>query len=102
MHRELKKMSQIIRSGRRADDLMTGLRIAKEFDLQAMLTLATEGYLISDAILDAKVPVIVHPTMQRASTPETFNGHMGNAAFLMDRKIPVAIGTAFEGYVPNT
>ena len=25
-----------------------------------------------------KVPVIVHPTMQRASSPETFNGNMGN------------------------
>ena len=98
----LKKKMPMIFSGHRADDLMTGLRIAKEFDLNTMLTLATEGYLISDEILDAKVPVIVHPTMQRASSPETFNGHLGNAAFLMDRKIPVAICTAFEGYVPKT
>src|SRR6185369_12416668 len=86
----------------RADDLMTGLRIAKEYDLQAMLTLATEGYLIPDAILEAKVPVIVHPTMQRPSSPETFHAHLGNAAFLTDRKIPTAICTAFEGYVPKT
>ena len=98
----LKKKMPIIFSGHRADDLITGLRITKEFDLNAMLTLATEGYLISDAILDAKVPVIVHPTMQRPSSPETFNGHLGNAAFLMDRKIPTAICTAFEGYVPKT
>ena len=98
----LKKKIPIILAGHRADDLMTGLRIAKEYDLQAMLTLATEGYLIPDAILDAKVPVIVHPTMQRPSSPETFNGHLGNAAFLIDRKIPVAICTAFEGYVPKT
>src|SRR6185369_9463789 len=86
----------------RADDLMTGLRIAKEYDLDAMLSLATECYLIPDAISEAKVPVIVHPTMQRPSTPETFNGHLGNAAFLVDRKIPTAICTAFEGYVPKT
>ncbi|MBI3823798.1 MAG: amidohydrolase family protein [Planctomycetes bacterium] len=98
----LKKKMPIILSGHRADDLMTGLRIAKEYDLNAMLTLATEGYLISDAILDAKVPVIVHPTMQRASSPETFHGHLGNAAFLANRKIPTAICTAFEGYVPKT
>src|SRR6202044_49742 len=84
------------------DDLITGLRIAKEYDLQAMLTLATEGYLIPEEIQDAKVPVIVHPTMQRASTPETFHGHLGNAAFLVERKIPTAICTAFEGYVPKT
>ena len=98
----LKKKIPLIFSGHRADDLMTGLRIAKEYELKAMLTLATEGYLIPDAILDAKVPVIVHPTMQRASSPETFNGHLGNAAFLADRKIPIAICTAFEGYVPKT
>ncbi len=98
----LKKKIPLILSGHRADDLMTGLRIAKEYDLNAMLTLATEGYLISDAILEAKVPVIVHPTMQRASSPETFHGHLGNAAFLVDRKIPTAICTAFEGYVPKT
>jgi imidazolonepropionase-like amidohydrolase len=98
----LNKKMPIILSGHRADDLMTGLRIAKEYDLNAMLSLATEGYLISDAILDAKVPVIVHPTMQRPSSPETNNGHLGNAAFLADRKIPIAICTAFEGYVPKT
>ncbi len=98
----LKKKIPIILAGHRADDLMTGLRIAKEYDLDAMLTLATEGYLIPDAILDAKAPVIVHPTMQRASSPETNNGHLGNAAFLVDHKIPTAICTAFEGYVPKT
>ncbi|MBI1832847.1 MAG: amidohydrolase family protein, partial [Planctomycetes bacterium] len=98
----LKRKMPIIFAGHRADDLMTGLRIAKEYELDAMLTLATEGYLIPDAILDAKVPVIVHPTMQRPSSPETFNGHLGTAAFLMDKKIPTAICTAFEGYVPKT
>jgi len=67
-----------------------------------MLTLATEGYLVLDKLAAAKVPVIVHPTMQRPSTPETFNGHLGNAALLADRKLPLAICTAFEGYVPKT
>jgi imidazolonepropionase-like amidohydrolase len=98
----LKKKIPLIFSAHRADDLMTALRIAKEYDLQTMLSLATEGYLIPEAIQAAKVPVIVHPTMQRPSTPETFNGHLGNAAFLVERKIPVAISTAFEGYVPKT
>ena len=35
------------------------------------LTLATEGYLIADAIAQAKVPVIVHPTMQRSAGSPT-------------------------------
>ena len=38
----------------------------KEFDLKARLDLATEGYLMADASAEAKVPVVVHPTMQRA------------------------------------
>jgi imidazolonepropionase-like amidohydrolase len=92
----------MIFSAHRADDLMTALRLSKEFDLTAWLSLATEGYLIPDRIAAAKVPVIVHPTMQRPSTPETFNSHLANAATLVDRHIPLAIGTAFEGYVPKT
>ncbi len=98
----LQKKIPLVLAGHRADDLLTGLRIAKEFSVPAMLTLATESYLMSDAILDAKVPVVLHPTMQRASSPETYNGHLGTAAFLADRKIPMTIGTAFEGYVPKT
>src|SRR5262249_57036836 len=50
----------------------------------------------------AKVRVVVHPTMQRGSSPETFNVHLGNAAALAERKVPLALGTAFEGYVPKT
>jgi imidazolonepropionase-like amidohydrolase len=46
--------------------------------------------------------VLVHPTMQRPSSLETVNGHLGNAALLAKRKVPLAISTAFEGYVPKT
>jgi imidazolonepropionase-like amidohydrolase len=92
----------VVFSAHRADDLATALRLAREFKLKAMLSLATEAYLIPDTISGAKVPVVVHPTMQRVASMETFNGHLGNAAALADRKVPVAIGTAFEGYVPKT
>jgi imidazolonepropionase-like amidohydrolase len=41
--------------------------------------------------------------MQRAGTSmETMNAFTGNAGFLADRKVPITIGTAFEGYVPKT
>jgi imidazolonepropionase-like amidohydrolase len=89
-------------SAHRADDIGTALRLAKEFKLQAMLDLATEGYLVVDDIASAKVPVVVHPAMQRVGSMETFHSHLGNAAALADRKIPIAMGTAFEGYVPKT
>jgi imidazolonepropionase-like amidohydrolase len=98
----LSRKVPVIFSAHRADDLMTALRLAKEFELRPMLSLATEGYLVADQIAAAGVPVIVHPTMQRPSSPETFNGHLGNAAFLAEHKVPLAISTAFEGYVPKT
>jgi imidazolonepropionase-like amidohydrolase len=92
----------VVFSAHRADDLATALRLAREFKLRAVLSLATEAYLIPGAVAAAKVPVVVHPTMQRVSAMETFNSHLCNAAVLADHHIPVAIGTAFEGYVPKT
>jgi imidazolonepropionase-like amidohydrolase len=89
-------------SAHRADDLGTALRLAREFKLRAVLDLATEGYLIADTIAAANVPVVVHPTMQRVASMETYHGHLGNAAALADHKVRVALGTAFEGYVPKT
>src|SRR5260370_26398271 len=86
----------------RPDDLDTALRLAKEFNLKAQLDLAAEAYLMADRIADAKVPVIVHPTMQRPAEMETFNAHLCNAAVLADHKIPLAVGTGFESYVPKT
>jgi len=97
----LKGAIPVFFSAHRADDLLTALRLAQEFKLKPVLSLATEGYLIADKIAADKVPVIVHPTMQRPSTLETFNAHLGNAAALADHKISMTIGTAFEGYVPK-
>ncbi len=92
----------VIMSAHRADDMQTALRLAKEFDLKVMLDEATEGYLMADALSEARVPVVVHPTMQRAGSIETYNSHLCNATVLADKKVPLAIGTGFESYVPKT
>jgi imidazolonepropionase-like amidohydrolase len=92
----------VIFAAHRGDDLNTALRLAKEFSLRARLDLATEGYLLADRLADAKVPVVVHPTMQRPDSMETFHSHLGNAAVLAEHQVPLAIGTGFEGYVPKT
>jgi imidazolonepropionase-like amidohydrolase len=98
----LEKKIPLVVSAHRADDIATALRLGKEFQVRTILDLATEGYLIADTIAEARVPVVVHPTMQRVSSMETFHSHLGNAAALADKQIPLAIGTAFEGYVPKT
>ncbi|MGL6097971.1 MAG: amidohydrolase family protein, partial [Fimbriiglobus sp.] len=68
-----------------------------------VIALGTESYLLADELAKRKVPVIVHPTMQRAgSSMETLNTALATAAFLKSKGVPVVIGTAFEGYVPKT
>jgi imidazolonepropionase-like amidohydrolase len=93
----------VIFAAHRADDLATALRLAGEFGLKARLDMATEGYLMADQLAAAKVPVVVHPTMQRAaSSLETHHSQLCNAAVLAGRGVPLAVGTGYEGYVPKT
>jgi imidazolonepropionase-like amidohydrolase len=99
----LNKKLPVFFSAHRADDLSTALRLAEEFQLQPVLSLATEGYLIKDRLAAAKAPVIVHPAMQRiGATMETIHSFSGNAAVLADGGISVVLGTAYESYVPKT
>jgi imidazolonepropionase-like amidohydrolase len=87
----------------RMDDVTTALRIADEFKLKPVIALGTECYRMADQLKAAGVPVVVHPTMQRAaSSMETLHGFIGNAAVLADKGVPITICTGFEGYVPKT
>jgi imidazolonepropionase-like amidohydrolase len=86
----------------RGDDIQTALRLTREFNLQGVIALAAEGYLIAPQIAEARIPVIVHPTMQRVEDDETFRSYLGNAADLVDAGVSVAMGTGSEGYVPKT
>jgi imidazolonepropionase-like amidohydrolase len=99
----LEQKVPVIFVAHRADDIETALRLAKEFNLKARLDMVTEGYLIADRLAAAGVPVVVHPPMQRAGgTIETYHSQLCNASVLADHKIPLAIGTGYEGYVPKT
>ncbi len=87
----------------RKDDIQTALRIAQEFHLKPVIALGTEAYRMADELKKAGVPVVVHPTMQRAgSSIETLHSFTANAAALDSAGIPVTICTGFEGYVPKT
>ncbi len=54
----------------RADDIMTVLRIAEEFDLKLTLEHGTEGHKVADELAEAGVPVIVGPTLTARSKVE--------------------------------
>jgi len=88
-------------SANRANDILTALRIAKEFDIRIILDEAAEAYLVVDQIKAAKVPVILHATMSRASG-DAENMSMETASTLQKAGIRVAIQSGYETYVPKT
>lgn len=98
----LQKKMPVLFNAHRADDVQTALRLAKEFNLDARIHSATEGYLMSETLKKSGVPVVVHPTLQRNGSLETLNTHLNNAAVLAQAKIPMAMGSGFEAYVPKT
>jgi imidazolonepropionase-like amidohydrolase len=91
----------------RHQDILAALRLQKEFELRMVLDGCAEAYEVLDEIKAAGVPVILHPTMQRAgsygsSGSETENVSMETAAKLRAAGIPFAIQSGYEGYVPKT
>ena len=99
----LEGKAPVVFAAHRADDVRTALRIADEFKLKPVIALGTEAWMMADELAKKQVPVIVHPTMQRAAgSLETQHTLLATAALLHAAKVPVTIGTAFEGYVPKT
>ena len=86
----------------RATDIDAALRIAAEFKIPIVLDSAAEAYLLTDRIKQAKVPVIVHPSMRRAGMGETENIGFETAATLRKAGIPVALQSGYEPYIPKT
>ena len=99
--RVLKREVPLLVTVHRSQDIMSALRVAKEFNIRLVLDGATEAFLVLDQIKEAGVPVIVHPTMAR-SGGETENLSMETAAKLKKAGIPFAFQSGFESYVPKT
>ena len=99
--RVLKREVPLLVTVQRSQDIMSALRVAKEFNIRLVLDGAAEAYLVLDQIKEAGVPVIVHPTMAR-SGGETENLGMETAAKLKKAGIPFAFQSGFESYVPKT
>ena len=85
----------------REDDIVTALRLGREFNLKVILSQATEGYLVREELRRSGVPVLVGPTLQRVGSMETFNTTLENAALLAESGIPIAFSAGFESYVPK-
>lgn len=101
MVRVIKREVPLLVTANRAQDILTAIRIAKEFNVRIVLDGAADGHMVIDDIKNSGFPVIVHPTMGRAGG-ETENLSMENAAKLRAAGIRVALQSGYEGYVPKT
>ena len=77
----------------RCDDIMTALRIAREFNVRITLEHCTEGHLIVEALKAANVPVAVGPTLTNASKLELLNKSWTTPGILASAGIQVSIIT---------
>lgn len=88
----------------RADDIVTAVRISKEFGLDCVIVHGTEGHLIADYLAKEGIPVITGPIMTDRSKPELANMIPENTAILARAGVQVAICTDHPetpiGYLP--
>jgi imidazolonepropionase-like amidohydrolase len=84
----------------RARDIDSALRLRDEFGFRLVLDGAAESYLRIEELKRANVPLILHPTMQRAAG-ELENLSMQTAAVLRAAGLPFALQSGHEGYVPK-
>lgn len=77
----------------RADDILTGVRLAKEFDLNYIIVHGTEGHIVADVLGELNTTVITGPSLGNRSKPELSNMTIENAAKLHKAGATVAICT---------
>ena len=84
----------------RADDILTAIRLVKEFDLRASVEHCTEGHLIADELREAGVGVILGPLLCDRSKPELKNLTMKAPAILHRAGVKFALMTD-HGVIPE-
>jgi imidazolonepropionase-like amidohydrolase len=101
MQKIIRREIPLLITAHKSQDIMTALRLAKEFNIRIVLDGASESHLLINEIKASGFPIIIHPTMFRAGD-ETENLSMETASKLKAAGIPVALQSGFEGYVPKT
>lgn len=77
----------------RADDIMTAVRIAKEFSVELVVEHCTEGHLIAPYLAEAGVKAVVGPIITSRAKVEMMNRSLETAMALHKAGVPFAIMT---------
>ncbi len=97
----LEKKLPLLVTAHRSHDILTALRIAEEFGLELVLDGVADAPLVLERLKAANRPILVHPTMARA-TGERKNLSLETAAALRHAGLRVALQSGYESYVPRT
>ena len=89
----LKKEIPLKAHAHQANDILTAIRIAKEFDIRLTLEHVTEGHLIADILAKYDYPCAVGPTLTHASKFELQNKSWKTPAALAEKGLNVSIVT---------
>lgn len=77
----------------RADDILTSIRVAKEFGVRITLDHCTEGALIADELAEERFPAFVGPSLGGKSKIELKNKSFTTPAVLHEAGVPISIIT---------
>ena len=89
----LKKEIPLKIHAHQANDILTALRIAREFDVPVTLEHVTEGHLIADILAKSGVPMAVGPTLTHATKFELQNKSWKTPGVLAAKGCQVSIIT---------
>ena len=80
----------------RADDILTAIRIAKEFELDYVIVHGTDGHLIADILAEEGARVICGPLLTDRSKPELFHQKMELPAEYLPLSAAMAVRAGME------
>lgn len=89
----LKKEVPIMIHAHRSDDIMTGIRIAEEFNIRYTLEHCTEGYLLLDELKKRNPMTAVGPVLVSRMKVELRNRSFENASLLAKSGVKVSLIT---------
>jgi imidazolonepropionase-like amidohydrolase len=81
----------VMARAQRADDIMTAVRVASEFNLKLILSHGAEAYKVADVLAARNIPVVVGPITTQPERMETLGAIYDNAARLHRAGVRIAI-----------
>jgi len=89
----LKKEIPIRAHAHRADDILTAIRVAREFNLNISIEHCTEGHKIAGILKEYDIPVIIGPTMSARTKIELREASFETPKVLYEEGVKFAIMT---------